>query len=90
MSETPMDTWTERIPDLDRVVEESEGSLTSHGGEPERQLGHFSGDRVLVDSVETMVDDLSAGEDARFVCRCCGKVNESLGEHAFARTVLGH
>ena len=66
----------ERVADLDGVVEERERALAGHGGEPERELGHLGGDRILVDAVEAVVDDLAAGEDDLLVGGSSGEVGE--------------
>ena len=78
----------ERVADLDGVVEEREGPLPGHGGEPERELGHLGGDGVLVDAVEAVVDDLAAGEDDLLLGGRGGEVGEAVGERPFAGAVL--
>src|SRR5205823_484895 len=56
------DATDEGIPVLEAVVEEGERLAFGQRDQPERELGHFDGHRVLVDAVEAAVGDDAAGE----------------------------
>ena len=58
------------------------------GREPERELGHLSGDGVLVDAVEAVVDNLASGDDRLLFGRCGGEIGEAVRQETGAGAVL--
>ncbi len=46
---------------LERVVEESERTVTAQGNEPEGEFGHFHGHRIDVHTVEATVSHIATG-----------------------------
>ena len=80
----------QRITNLNGVVQECEGSFTRNGGEPERKLGHFRRDRVLVDAVQAVVDDLPPRKHHLVLGGLGSKIGQARGEAALAWAVLGN
>ena len=53
----------EGVAALDGVIEEGEGVVLGHGGEPEGELGEVHGHGVAVHAVEAALGDEAAGEE---------------------------